>query len=448
MNRRELLLPTIALAGILNVFNSDSIYSSLYFYTHPAWKIYATILIPVALVFLVALAVSALIGVKRTVNILDLVTFTVLTLLVYNICKRNELLEGNLPLLVKASLAITVLALSCIAALLMPPYLLSRLRVAALAGCVFFLFAPEILSPIETDENVALLPFFQKDTGSRGPNIVILLLDELSNLKQSPIETALDPGVRQVYSKAVTSSGSHTGSSIPGLLTGVDMEGARACAPASMCSEHGMFNFAAQSVHRPRVNIVGFYHPYCEIHGLVYCRQIAVFGPASIIAGFGCDLFKQFAGELRPAFCERQWLNSLRATQAREQIRTAIFAAPFWKQGGTFYIHTLLPHPPASDAGTLDQDYAQNLEQAARLVREIVGRLDKSFGKNYLLVVTSDHPLRRNVWCKMYRYASADCLADPRFTSTEVPLIATGMGAAAVMNVRNNFELFNTLQAQ
>jgi hypothetical protein len=159
-------------------------------------------------------------------------------------------------------------------------------------------------------------------------------------------------------------------------------------------------------------------------------------------------LLAQFAGSKRPAFCERQWLDSVRAVNARQRIHNAAFNAPFWKDGGILYIHTLLPHPPgAVNGGTLEQDYALNLQQAAKLVGDLATKLDKAFGGNYLLIITSDHPLRPEVWCAMYRYKQTGCIeGSQRFTATQVPLIAVGQGAESVMTVKNNFELFKRLQ--
>jgi hypothetical protein len=447
MKNRPFVVPTLALAAILNAMNSDWIYSSLYYYTHPLWKICATLLIPLLLAYLAALVAARLIGEHRVVKLLNIATFVIGAFFVYDILKRNGTLEGNHAIAIKILIAASVLAAAVAASLRLSPGILNRLRVAILAGSALFLLTPEIVFPVEHVREVMISPYFHPATAATQTNTVVVLLDELSYLQPSSIEDALRADGRQVFAKSVTASGTETSSSIPGLWSGISMEEARACTPSAVCAGAGLFDFSKQTITRRNVNIAAFYHPYCLMKGLVYCRQIPVFGPASITVGFGCNLIKEFTTKWRPEACERQWLNSARAMQARSAIHDAAFAAPFWKDGGMLYIHTLLPHPPgAGDGGTLDDDYAGNIKLATDLVRELADKLEQKFAGNYLLVVTSDHPLRFNVWCSMYRYKSPGCMTSNRFASNLVPLIAIGKGAESVMKINNNFELFARLQ--
>jgi hypothetical protein len=443
---RRLLAPSMAVAAVLIVLNSDWLYSSLYFYAHPAWTVYATALLPLLPVLLIAVVAERIAGLDLTVKALDSCSYVAVAFLSYDICKRNGVLHGSQPVYVKAVLVAVVL----LAAFLISKYLSIhkrwRLRVAVVVGCMFFLFATEIASPFESNAYIRLAPLFDKPDAVATTNVVILVLDELSFLEAAPVETALRATGRMVYSKPVQSSGKRTDSAIPSLLTGMDMDGDRACSPTTLCSSVGLFDFADQTVQLQRFNVVGFYHPYCSMHGLAYCRQIAVFGPSSLLAGYGCSLIGKFAGDRRPELCEQLWLNSAKAQAARMAIRDAVSQAPFWKDGGMLYIHTLLPHPPAAaTGGTLDQDYAANLRQASDFAVELSNRLVQRFGANYLFVITSDHPLRPDVWCSMYRYGRPGCLESRQFTSTHVPLIATGRSAESLMNVVNNLKLLESL---
>ena len=450
--RRTLVLPSIALAAILNTLNNDWIYSSLFYYTHPAWQVAATLLIPAIVVLAVAAALTVLLRAEWVVELLDILTLVIVAFFLYTIGRRNGHLEGDVPLLAKAALALAVTGLAYAASHYLSREAMSRLRIAVVVGCVLFLLAPEVLFPIEHTHELPLVSFFHEhDAAKRRPNTLILVLDELSDLKSSPVEAALRDGRRTVFARAVVSSGSDTVSAIPALLSGVELEDDRPCTPTALCDDVGLFDFARQTVERPRVNLVGFFHPYCEMRGLTYCRQIPVFGSDSIIYGYGCNLLQRLAVagiKHKPVGCERQWLNAGRAQAARASIAAAVAAAPFWRDGGVLYVHILLPHPPGNrDGGTLEEDYAANLKLAGAFASELAGRLERSFGDDFLMVVTADHPLRLPVWCGMHRYARPGCAEHSTFASTHVPLITIGRGAEKLMSVEGNLKLFDALDA-
>jgi hypothetical protein len=446
MRVRRILLASMAVAAVLIVLNSDWLYSSLYFYAQPQWQIYLTALLPVLFVFALATIAARLIGDRPTIQALDLAALVGVAFLVYDICKRNGLLHGGMPVVVKLMAVVAVLLAAFLVVRLVPNDRLVRLNVATVAGCALFLFAPELASPFQSNASIKLVPMLQGYGVAPNTNVAVLVLDELSYLDGAPVESALRASGHIVYAKGVESSGKRTDSAIPALLTGVDMDGDRACSATTLCSSAGLFNMADQKVGLKGFNIVGFYHPYCELRGLTYCRQISVFGQSSILVGYGCGLFAALAPSRRPEQCERGWLNAERATHARQEIRNAVYRAPFWHDGGFLYVHILLPHPPAAAAGTtLDEDYAANLQRAADFSVELANALRLRFAANFLLVITSDHPLRPTVWCSMYRYRRPGCSESRKFTATQVPLIATGRKAETVMQVENNYSLLSSL---
>jgi hypothetical protein len=182
------------------------------------------------------------------------------------------------------------------------------------------------------------------------------------------------------------------------------------------------------------------------MQGLSYCVQHAVSGFSTVLGSYGCSLASLFSGGRRFEPCEASLRPFAKAAVTRSEIHRQSLAAPFWKSGGTLYIHTILPHPPGPVAGhTLEADYEENLKQAATLAEDLLVRLEIVFGENFLLVVTSDHPLRPAVWCGPFRYAERECAQNARFSSAKVPLIAVGQGSPGLMDLDNNLDLLSRM---
>ena len=136
------------------------------------------------------------------------------------------------------------------------------------------------------------------------------------------------------------------------------------------------------------------------------------------------------------------------STQVRAAIREEALAAPFWRRGGTLYVHTMVPHPPGAASGpSLNADYAANLELAADLAADLAHELKTRFSEWYRFIITSDHPLRPQVWCGPLRYSEPDCLTNTRFLATLVPLIAVGPAAPDLTGLATNRDLMNRLTA-
>lgn len=448
MNFRKLLVPSLAFGFLLDVLNSDWVYSSLYYYSHPPWKIYLATCIPVLFVFLAASAGARWMGEWRVLRLFDVVTTAVFAFVVYNILKRNGVFPGHSSLLLKLAIILGVLAAAFLGTKRAPQWMLGRWRLAVLTGSLIFLLVPELVFSFEASKEKPLLPFFTSDGPALRVPTVVLVLDELSAIQQSPVETALRASSASVHVSDAQSAGPHTLSSVPGLWTGVDMAGARPCLATAVCADIGLLDYSRQTVRRARVDVVGFWHPYCLMRGLEYCRQVAVFGPKSILVGYMCDLIGLTNSANKPEFCEREWLDPERAARAREEIKQATFEAPFWRTGGLLYVHTLLPHPPAAgQRRSLDDEYAANLELAAQFAAQIEQRLQSSFGSHHRLVVTADHPLRYEVWCTTWRYRGPDCARNPRFRASHVPLIVAGEGAESLPAISNTLDLFTALGA-
>lgn len=165
-------------------------------------------------------------------------------------------------------------------------------------------------------------------------------------------------------------------------------------------------------------DVVGFYHPYCSIQGLRSCWvattddfYLSHGGPSLINA-----VLKRLPlpGPTLKNPVNRQAMEGTEAFYyARKKIENKAFNAPFWVDGGgLLYIHQLLPHPPANEqSNSLYQDYMNNIADAGYFIEKIQHRLKETFGGDYAIIVTSDHPLRTSrLWCKRRPYSAGACL--------------------------------------
>jgi hypothetical protein len=436
-------LAALALGAVLQVLDSDWIYSSLFHYTVSPWEVAFTLALAAALLVTLALGVAKAVGTTTVTRALDFASLAVAAFVTYQITKQKVGFGGGLPLAAKGAIVVVVVAVAALAALRLPAHALARLRVALVFGSICFVLSPELLFPLEQTRQITLQAPFTADAPTPDANVVFVVLDELGQFEDSPVLAALRSGGRTVRARGVVPAGHDTIDAIPGLLTGRDLGEARPCTSSGLCDDEGLFDFARQTVRRSRTNVVGFYHPYCDIAGLAYCREIPVFGPDHVVLDYACGLLGSFArGDARKSeFCERRWLDSDRAEAGRHALESAVDGAPFWRDGGFLFVHVPLPHPPGSRPGaTLDADYAENLVAAGRFVDGLASRLESRFGDAYTLVVTADHPLRIATWCRMHRYASATCTAS-RYRSSEVPLIVVGRHADELMAVAKDVDL-------
>ena len=67
------------------------------------------------------------------------------------------------------------------------------------------------------------------------------------------------------------------------------------------------------------------------------------------------------------------------------------------------------------------------------------------FGEWFCFIITSDHPLRPQVWWGPLRYDEPDCQTNTRYLATEVPLIAVGAAAPDLTGLATNLVLMNRL---
>lgn len=266
-------------------------------------------------------------------------------------------------------------------------------------GSAYVTYTVNLLPPTRVLSMEALAPL-----GPSPRATIVLLLDESSPNVASTYVGALDGLDVDHNVSLVRAAGPNTTNSIPGMFTGVAFEGMRACLPSVLCSARRSLDFRTLTAARPDVDIIGFWHPYCDIGGLRSCfREPMVFFRSLIATVLCSDVTLQ-----RLTDC------SITEGTLERQLSTmlgALDAAPLWKDGGVLMAHLPLPHPSMERADTdLARSYEKNTTEASRQIAVLTKRLIDQFPGDFRLIITTDHPLRVDAWCKAGMiYASARC---------------------------------------
>ena len=140
-------------------------------------------------------------------------------------------------------------------------------------------------------------------------------------------------------------------------------------------------------------------------------------------------------------------INRIRNNYLREKIAEFSFNAPFWLDGGLLYIHQFLPHP---DGGlgkfrSLSENYSTNVDLTRDFLYLINKKLEEKFLNNYVIIITSDHPLRAKMWCSNTIYYTPECIME-NFTGDElVPFIVFAPKHVQIQMPVNNVGLFSPL---
>ncbi|MDG1109601.1 MAG: hypothetical protein P8N60_13155 [Burkholderiaceae bacterium] len=202
-----------------------------------------------------------------------------------------------------------------------------------------------------------------------------------------------------------------------------------------------MLNFS--KIHVPEsVNfrVIGFHHPYCSIKGLADCFQGESPVDDNAFIGFGCYWMGRVGILLE--FCGEESLSPKIVNRQRATMLSRIDNSEFWSNGGLLYLHILSPHPPGiSNNESLDSAYSENVADAASIVLKLSERLNYKFPTGFQLFISTDHPLRPNVWCGTQRYVGK-CDVRKSFISTSVPLISISNGVADICQIKTNADIF------
>lgn len=276
--------------------------------------------------------------------------------------------------------------------------------------------------------------------GPQQPPAIFLLLDEMGASAAAPIVEGLRAQGWDVQAKSVGAVGDMTVKVIPQMLSGLPFPNARPCGPTTVCDQAYSLDFRSIALSRRDVDIVGFYHPYCAIQGLRWCRRLS---PAPALwspTRWKCAALRTMHVEDPMSSCQAFPL--ARWTRLVDDVLQSVEEAPFWQQGGLLYAHVPLPHPPGAEpGGSLSQHYSANLSRVRDVVLRLATKARARFGTQVRLVIFSDHGLRYQYACSTPLYAGQPCDLPPTYTDTRVPIIVAGLPANLDM-IANNGQVF------
>lgn len=284
--------------------------------------------------------------------------------------------------------------------------------------------------------------------GSMRTATIVLLMDELNASDAPAFERALADAGLAVDSARVTSVDRNTIQVVPSLFAG-RFSDAKPCSISSVCSDSRVLDFSKVVATRPDIDVVGFYHPYCAIAGLRWCRREGLDLAFTAWPRWHCALWRRglWSAPANPSGCIDllvwPW------EDLRSRVLRDVEEAPTMTLGGLLFAHVPLPHPPGRVGGTsLSEDYRENVNRASRWVAGLAVRVRQA-GLSPRFVIFSDHPLRQENWCEAHvPYRQAGCVPDPALRDTQVPLIVAGMPGTvlpALAGLTDNSRVFSLI---
>lgn len=288
-------------------------------------------------------------------------------------------------------------------------------------------------------------------------NTVVVLFDEMSPEVTEPLVADVRRGLAYVQSTTIASVGRNTVNVIPAMLTSRRFDSFEPCGQAVLCSSKWALDMGRLNAPPGQVDVIGFHMPYCHIAGLRSCSMVA-WGNldalrlekallCNLLAELGCEqavaaLKRWAAPATTAAQVGRTPSNTRPVIDWRARLAKQLDGAPFWERGGLLYIHLPLPHPPASmPSKSLANDYRSNMLDAEVVTRDIIQRLQASFDQQFLLVITSDHPLRTDMYCKGLQYRSDNCAVGLPANRGQVPLIIASPQTIPFIGLEDNLGL-------
>lgn len=296
-------------------------------------------------------------------------------------------------------------------------------------GILAWILAMPVLGLVRASSNVVTVEVFDfSRLFNRMPAATaFVLLDEWSPEFSEPVASILDDGRQVVYRGVTKKAGIDTIYAIPSMFTHEQHSQVAPCGFSVLCGS-STFSFKWLRAYQSAVDVVGFHHPYCDMEGLRSCIRIAskdvsAKGAVNVKSVIGFALSElPLVGRFFSFLSDHGWSES-KHDRMVTLITEAAFKMPFWNRGGVLYVHQLAPHPKMITGRPLNVEYRENVSRAARFVQEIDGKLRERFGQDYILIVTSDHPLRTDSrWCQGM-YSSKDCFATNPPEGDQVPFL-------------------------
>jgi len=260
------------------------------------------------------------------------------------------------------------------------------------------------------------------------PLTVVVLLDEWNAKAAPPIESALRHAGLSTVWKPVQPVGDATSKVVPALFSGHQFDAAKPCSFSAVCSSDQVLDFGQIQASRPDVDIVGFYHPYCDIRGLRWCYRGAVRLDFTSTDRWRCAIKRRTGWPLGVSdeLCDR----TIRAkwNAMTEEVLDAVWRAPGWTQGGWMFLHLPIPHPPGRlHRRGLTENYQDGIQRAAETAERMARLALQHPARRITFVFFSDHPLRQALWCvDQWVFSSLGCQVDPALVDRNVPLLVAG----------------------
>ncbi len=441
----------LALFAILCAGQTQWIWSCLYFQTHTAQQVVcAFAFYAVAIAF--GTTISTVAGAERITRMLLHGAIAVMVCLaLFNGLRQAGTIQHAASPLLKSGAVIAAALGAWIAMRKISQSVWARLYPAAIVACPLFMLVPWVIA----HQSAPMLwwPAPDNQTASTQPtappkqNTIVLLLDELSANAAGPITASLREQGLAVTTADLKPAGDDTINVIPAIWTHKDFTRAAPCGPTQLCSGGNVLDFARVHASSPDIDVVGFYHQYCAMQGLRSCRFFA-FPSKPALQDLTCELLKKpHAGPFASLGCapsveERKFFAAQRAG-----LQQALADAPFWLDGGILYGHLLQPHPlMGATEKSLADEYRANIADSAALVASLAQKAQARFGKDFRLVIFSDHPLRPQVWCANAGfYREERCKPEHGQLSADVPLIVAAPVETSLPALQSNEQVLDLL---
>jgi len=270
------------------------------------------------------------------------------------------------------------------------------------------------------------------ELGKAHQSKAVLVLDELSPEGAKYIVARLENEGFWVDDTEVPAASQTTLEAIPAMLTGELDKGMLPCSFSALCG-YSAKDFQNFYVNGKDYDVVGYWHPYCEIRGLRSCFRLIRYLNQPFLSTLKyavCSLDRGiFTQHLNSCEVESKSMYKFAWSEVAKEVESAIFDMPFWNKGGNLYVHIPLPHPifDVAEKSSLKDEYRKNIFDAEQLVMKFAGELKNRFGNNFSLTILSDHSLRSQlIWCSHDAYSHQgvqSCISDNEKNNGLIPII-------------------------
>jgi hypothetical protein len=430
-----------ALVGLLVALSRlDWLTSTLYHDTNNPWDAWAAMGLLFLTVAISASLPALVVGERRWGYVLRGLIFVAALYVLQAAIRHLPFIPTTLNNWHKLGAISVCLVVAAMMAIKFDDALWGRTRAALVTASVIYAVSPWMLVQWSAPHVQVSL-----NTQSNSFPTAILLLDEMNAEAALPVLSALRRVGANVQAATIPSVGVNTITVVPEMLGAAHVPTAKVCTANAICDATGQFDFRKLNFAPEQgFHIVGFFHPYCAAHGWVSCQRFALTSPGAF-RSLACTFLRLVPVASSKLTCD--WMSQSSWLPFRERILDAVMQSSFWHQGGVLFAHLPIPHPVGQhDYASLQADYDDNITVAAGYMADIwvVGR--KTHGENFRLVITSDHPLRPNLWCSHVKYRRTGCAVQANSLPGKVPFIVASSHPIAYPIPTSNSGIFKTFR--